>query len=72
MSRALDRMPSLKGCRPVFYMNRTLYSFLRLQGLSRSNQAVTIQPALNQFEMGFEGVPIRRCDQLLNTEAQIS
>jgi hypothetical protein len=72
MSRSLDRPPSLKGCRPVFYMNRTIYSFLRLQGLSRSNQAVTIQPALNQFELGFEGVPIRRVDQLLNTEAQIS
>jgi hypothetical protein len=53
-------------------MNRTLYSFLRLQGLSRSNAAVTIQPALNQFELGFEGVPIRRVDQLLNTESQVS
>jgi hypothetical protein len=72
MSRSLDRLPSLKGCRPVFYMNRTLYSFLRLQGLNKSNAAVTVQPALNQFELGFEGVPIRRVDQLLNTEAQIS
>lgn len=72
MSRALDRIPSLKGCNPVFYMNRTAYSFLRLQGLTNSANAVTVQPALNQFELGFEGVPIRRCDQLLNTEAQIS
>lgn len=72
MSRSLDRLPSLKGCKPVFYMNRTLYSFLRLQGLNKSNAAVTVQPALNQFELGFEGVPIRRVDQLLNTEAQIS
>jgi hypothetical protein len=72
MSRSLDRLPSLKGVRPVFYMNRTLYSFLRLQGLNKSNAAVTVQPALNQFELGFEGVPIRRVDQLLNTEAAIS
>jgi hypothetical protein len=72
MSRSLDRIPSLKGCMPVFYMNRTLYSFLRLQGLTNSTNAVTVQPALNQFENGFEGVPIRRCDQLLNTEAAIS
>ena len=72
MSRSLDRIPSLKGCTPVFYMNRTVYSFLRLQGLGKSANAVTVQPALNQFELGFEGVPIRRCDQLLNTEAQIS
>ena len=72
MSRALDRLPTLKGVRPVFYMNRTVYSFLRLQGLAKSNAAVTVQPALNQFELGFEGVPIRRCDQLLNTESQVS
>lgn len=72
MSRALDRLPSLKGVTPVFYMNRTLYSFLRLQGLNKSNAAVTVQPALNQFELGFEGVPIRRVDQLLNTESQIT
>ena len=72
MSRSLDRIPSLKGCSPTFYMNRTLYSFLRLQGLTNSANAVTVQPALNQFELGFEGVAIRRCDQLLNTETAIS
>jgi len=72
MSRALDRIPSLKGCMPVWYMNRTGYSFMRLQGLTNSANAVTVQPALNQFELGFEGVPIRRVDQLLNTEATIS
>lgn len=72
MSRVLDRIPSLKGCTPVYYMNRTIYSFLRLQGLTKSANAVTVQPALNQFELGFEGVPIRRCDQLLNTEGQIT
>lgn len=72
MSRSLDRLPSLKGCSPCFYMNRTVYSFLRLQGLAKSNAAVTVQPALNQFELGFEGVPIRRVDQLLNTETAIT
>lgn len=72
MSRTLDRLPTLKGVTPRFYMNRTIYSFLRLQGLNKSNAAVTVQPALNQFELGFEGVPIRRVDQLLNSESQIS
>lgn len=72
MSRSLDRLPTLKGVSPCFYMNRTIYSFLRLQALAKSNAAVTIQPALNQFELGFEGVPIRRCDQLLNTESAIT
>jgi hypothetical protein len=72
MSRSLDRLPTLKGVTPVFYMNRTLYSFMRLQGLNYSKNAISVQPALNQFELGFEGVPIRRCDQLISTEAAIS
>lgn len=72
MSRMLDRLPSMKAGNPVFYMNRTIYSFLRLQALGKSANAVTVQPALNQFELGFEGVPIRRVDQLLNTETAIS
>jgi len=72
LSRSLDRFPSLKGVRPVIYMNRTIYSFLRLQGANKSAAAVTVMPGLNQFELGFEGVPIRRVDQILNTEAQIT
>ena len=76
MSRALDRIPNLSMGRPVFYMNRTLYSFLRLQALNKSNYAVTVEKGLNQFGTpttwaAFEGVPLRRVDQLLNTEARV-
>jgi hypothetical protein len=77
MSRALDRIPNLTACKPVFYMNRTIYSFLRLQALNKSNAAVTVEKGLNQFGtpaswLSFEGVPLRRVDQLLNTETQIA
>ena len=76
MSRALDRIPNFGMCKPVFYMNRTLYSFLRLQALNKSNYAVTVEKGLNQFGtpatwLTFEGVPLRRVDQLLNTEARV-
>ena len=77
MSRALDRIPNLANGRAVFYMNRTVYSFLRLQALSKSNYALAIESGLNQFGtpskwLSFEGVPLRRVDQLLTTETQIS
>ena len=77
MSRALDRIPNLGAGRPVFYMNRTIYSFLRLQALNKSNYALAVQPGLNQFGnatnwLTFEGVPLRRVDQILPTETQIS
>lgn len=76
MSRALDRIPNFGMGRAAFYMNRTVYSILRLQALSKSNYALSVEKGLNQFGtpqswLNFEGVPLRRVDQLLNTEARV-
>jgi hypothetical protein len=76
MSRALDRVPNLNAGRAAFYMNRTVHSMLRIQGLNKSQNAVTIDAAMDQFGnpsrwANFEGVPLRRTDQLLNTEARV-
>lgn len=76
MSRALDRIPNFGAGRAAFYMNRTVYSILRLQALQKSNNAIAIESGLNQFGTpqkwaSFEGVPLRRVDQLLNTEATV-
>jgi Major capsid protein GP7 len=76
MSRSLDRIPNFGSGRACFYMNRTVYSMLRLQALARSNYAVTVEKGLNQFGtpqswLEFEGVPLRRVDQILNTEARV-
>jgi hypothetical protein len=78
MSRMIDRIPSFGACRPVFYMNRTVYSMLRVHALNRSSNALSIEQALDQFgnpirgNMAFLGIPIRRVDVITNTEAQIS
>lgn len=77
MSRALDRIPNMGAGRPAFYMNRTVYSMLRIQALNTSQNAIAIESGLNQFGTptrwaSFQGVPLRRCDQLLNTEATVS
>lgn len=81
MSRALDRLPTMQNIRPVFYMNRTVFSMLKIQALNKSNSALSITEALTQFgggaggktkQLEFLGVPIRKCDAILNTEATIS
>lgn len=77
MSRALDRIPNLNAGRAAFYMNRTVYSLLRIQALGKSANVFGIEKGLNQFGSpstwtSFQGVPLRRCDQLLNTEATVS
>lgn len=76
MSRALDRVPNLSMGRPCFYANRTLYSMLRVAALSKSNAALSIENALSQFGTPyaltkFLGVPLRKVDQLLNTESRV-
>jgi hypothetical protein len=76
MSRALDRIPSLGMGRPVFYANRTVYSMLRIAALNKSSNALSIREAMNQFgtpqaTTDFFGVPLRKCDQILNTEARV-
>ena len=76
MSRALDRIPNWGMGRGAFYMNRTIYSMLRVQALNKSNNALSIEKGLSQFGtpmswLSFMGVPIRRVDQLLNTEARV-
>lgn len=76
MSRALDRIPNMAMGRAAFYMNRTIYSMMRIQALNKSQNAISIESGLNQFGTptkwaSFQGVPLRRVDQLLNTEARV-
>lgn len=76
MSRALDRVPNLGMGRPAFYMNRTLFSMLRVAALNKSNAALSIEKAMTQFGTPanwttFLGVPLRKVDQLLNTESRV-
>lgn len=77
MSRAIDRMPSLSGINPSFYVNRTVASMLRIAAMDKSNAALSIQEAQNQFGQNifvtrYQGIPVRLVDQLLETETQVS
>ncbi len=76
MSRALDRVPNLSMGRPVFYANRTVYSMLRVAAMNKSSAALSIEQANTQFGTPtqmtrFLGVPLRKVDQLLNTETRV-
>ena len=77
MMRAMYKIPNLDSGRAAFYMNRTVHSGLAVQSLDRSQAALAVQPALSQFGtarnyLSFQGIPIRRVDCLLNTEAVVS
>lgn len=77
MSRAMDRFPAWSDIRPVFYVNRTVYSMLRIAALGKSNNALAIVPALSQFGTAqnrteFMGVPIRNSDRLTLAETRVT
>lgn len=77
MARALDKIPSFGGIKPCFYMNRSIYSGLRIQALDRTQGVLDIQQGLSQFGtpmqwLTFMGVPIRKVDALTTTEGIIN
>lgn len=74
MIKAIHRIPSLSSCRPAFYMNRTLIQQLDIQmrddvmaGGQLKYENVDGKPV-----MSFRGIPVRRCDQLTETESAVS
>lgn len=76
MLKAIFRVPNIGMGRAAFYMNRSVAEMLPIQGLNKSVNAVKVEEAINQFgrpivNTKFMGVPIRICDQLLNTEARV-
>lgn len=77
MARAIDRIPNMAMGRAAFYANRTVLSLLRIMALQKSSSAVTIAEAINQFgrpgkQVEFLGIPVRKVDRLLNTEARVT
>lgn len=77
MIRSMDRPPNLAMGRPAFYANRTVYSMLRIAALNKSNNALAIEQATNQFGNSYKmttffGIPLRKVDQLLNTESRVT
>ena len=76
MARALYRIPNMSMGRPAFYMNRTVHSGLALAAMDKSQYVLKIEQGLTQFGqpnswLSFLGVPLRRVDSLLNTEARV-
>lgn len=82
MARATTKIPAMGMGKAAFYCNRTAKGYLAVSALDKSNTALAIQPALQQFgdmtpgwtgngTMTFLGVPVRTCDQLLLNETRV-
>ena len=72
MGKAIRRIPSLSMGRPVFYANRDSLDAIDLQANNKSTLAFnTVEDAQGKIVTKFRGIPIRRCDAILSTEAGI-
>lgn len=72
MIQALEIVPNLSMGKPVFYCNRTVKSFLRRQMLNKSNVHLNMSEVAGKHVMGFDGVPVKKCDAILSNEAAVS
>jgi len=77
MSMALDIPPYLSNARWAFYCNNTVRSMLRVKLMSKSNVWLNLETLTNgqgipRPTLSFMGIPVRRVDEITNTEAIIS
>jgi hypothetical protein len=76
MARAVYRIPNPSMGRCAFYMNRTTHSALSRMAMEKSLNVMGIEKGLTEFGtsqsyLSFLGIPIRKCDAILNTETAI-
>lgn len=73
MTQMIELLPNVVIGRPAFYVNRTVRSFLRRQIVNKvAPGTLTMDTVAGRKVMTFDGIPVRRSDVLLNTEAKIS
>jgi hypothetical protein len=72
MTQAVELIPNLGMGRPAFYMPRKLRSFLRRQITNKvAASTLTMEQVGGKKVVSFDGVPCRRTDALLLTEARV-
>jgi hypothetical protein len=73
MAQAIELLPSQNIGRAVFYCNRTIKSFLRRQIANKiAAGQLTMEQVAGKHVLTFDGIPVRRCDALISTEATVS
>lgn len=72
MTQALELVPNVGMGRPAFYAPRKLRSFLRRQITNKvAASTLTMETVAGKKVVTFDGVPCRRSDALLLTEARV-
>jgi hypothetical protein len=72
MTQALELAQSLTMGKAAFYANRTIKSYLRRQLVNKvASSTLNMENIAGKHVLTFDGVPVRRCDALVNNEALV-
>ena len=72
MAQAEEMIPNLSACRPVWYCNRSIRTWLRRQAVNKiKNATLTYDMVAGKPILAANGIPIKRWDSLLNTESGV-
>lgn len=70
VAQMLERMPSGSGKKAI-YANGTFKTWARVQALNKSAYQTTFETVAGKSVMMIDGIPVRRVDALVNTEARV-
>jgi hypothetical protein len=71
MVRATEQLQSTDNCKPVFYMHRSVRTAIRQGILDKSAGNLSEEKVAGKLLVQFDGIPCRRVDRLLLTEARV-
>lgn len=72
MIKMIHRIPSLSMGKPVFYVPRSVREMLDIQALNKATYGITIETFDGKPITMFRGIPVKTCDQMLETEAAVA
>ena len=72
MISATYKMPTMNGGRSVWYCNKTIAEYLHHQARNKTNVNLSIDTVDGKPITMVNGMPVKRCDALLNTESTVS
>jgi len=73
MIKAVNKVPNVRMGRAAWYCNKEVKTALEIKAMNKTNAQLTIQDLQNGLTVTrFLGIPVRRCDAILNTEAAIA
>lgn len=72
MIKAMHKVPNLNAGNACFYGNETVLTWLDIMAQDKNNVYLTSQEFAGDMVTMFRKVPVKKCDALLNTEAQVT